>query len=407
MIDDQQLDHDAQEAIALDKAIVREVRGEDGRLYDRSVEPYSSEIGGVVVTYTPVDAGHLAGQVESKAKIDRNSGLASEGIVHSLTLGMTKIGVWTLDAETSLLDWDERFGKITGLSQVNLPMSRSGFLEQIHERDRATFEEGLQAVIDGGEPQDMELRYYPPERPMMWVQVRSVRVTKNGAAMVVGVIADITERKESTERSDFMMRELDHRVKNLLAIILSIAEITARSNDDIDTYKNDFRGRLESMARTHNLLAQTQWAGSDFRSLVEQEVRSLATSATVIIDGPDLDISPAAAQSLAMFLHELVVNALKHGSLSKAGGQVRVLWENLSSVPGVGEALRLVWEESGGPLVSEPTREGFGGKVINRIVKRQLHADVITDWNAQGFNLTAIVPKTSIAARQRDDSLNS
>ncbi|MEO1220244.1 MAG: HWE histidine kinase domain-containing protein [Pseudomonadota bacterium] len=406
MIDDQRLDQDAQEALALDKAIVREVRDGDGHLYHRSVEPYRSDIGGVVVTYTPVDTGHLAGHVEFKAKTNRDSELASEDVVRSLTMGMTQIGVWTLDTKSSHLDWDERFGKITGLSPVNLPMSQSGFLEQIHERDRAAFEEGLQAVIDGGEPQDTELRYYPPERPMMWLQVRSMRVKKNGAAMVVGIIADITERKESTERSDFMMRELDHRVKNLLAIILSIAEITARSNDDIDSYKNDFRGRLESMARTHNLLAQTQWAGSDFRSLVEQEVRSLAPCDTVTIEGPDLDISPAAAQSLAMFLHELVINALKHGALSQAGGQVSVRWENLSAVPGVGKALRLVWEESGGPLVSEPAREGFGGKVINRIVKRQLHADVTTQWKAEGVKLTAVVPKTSIAATPRDDSLN-
>jgi two-component system CheB/CheR fusion protein len=402
MIEDQHLDEDAQEALALGQTIAREVRGQDGRLYDRSVKPYNSEVGGVIVTYTPQACAEYPGELEYKAKLEPSSKFATDDVVQSLTSGMTQIGVWTIDAATTRLDWDKRFGEITGLNERNLPLSESGFIEHIYESDRLKFQQDLEALIEGGEPQDTELRCCPPGRPMIWLQVRSVRVNKNGITMIVGIVADITERKNSKERSDFMMRELDHRVKNLLAIILSIAEITARSNNDIGSYKNDFRGRLESMARTHNLLAQTQWTGLDLRSLVEEEIRSLAPANTVTVEGPALDISPSAAQSLAMFLHELVVNALKHGALSDSGGLVKVHWDLVNA--STGESLRLVWEERGGPQVSAPAKEGFGGKVINRIVKRQLHANVTTDWNVDGVKLVALVPIAAIATNANGNS---
>ena len=201
-----------------------------------------------------------------------------------------------------------------------------------------------------------------------------------------------------------MMRELDHRVKNLLAIILSIAEISARSNDDIETYKNDFRARLESMARTHNLLAQTQWTGSDLNSLVEEEVYSLVPKETAKISGPSVEISPAATQSLAMFFHELTVNAIKHGALAADDGRIEISWEIEKSD---GERLQLQWSESCGGDVSAPSKEGFGGKVINRIVKRQLDAEVNTNWDASGMQLTASIPLRSIAASSTLDRVDS
>jgi len=263
MIEDQHLDEDAQKALVSGTAIAREVRSEDGHLYSRTVEPYRSEVGGIIATYKPIE-------------------------------------------------------------------------EVTRESDT---------------------------------------------------------QKSDNARHDFLMRELDHRVKNMLAIILSIAEITARSNTDIATYKNDFRARLESMARTHNLLAQTQWTGLDLRALVEEELFNIAPKDAVTVEGPSLSITPTAAQSLAMFLHELVANAAKYGALSCDDGQIAISWAVESAS---GETLRLNWQESGGPPAIAPKQDGFGGKVINRIVKRQLDADVDTDWDASGIRLTAKIPLASI-----------
>ena len=405
MIEDQHLDEDARNAIATGESIVREVRGEDGRLFERHVKPYEADIGGVVVTYFPVSSSpessiELPLGLELKPRMASVGAFAPDSVIQSLTLGVSQIGVWTLQAASWRMDWDEPFAQLTGLATPNLPLEQAGFVENVHEDDRGSFERSLKAVIEGGEPQDIELRYCPSEQETIWLQVRSVRVDHAGSPLIVGIVADITERKGDKERSDFMMRELDHRVKNLLAIILSIAEITARSNDDIGTYKNDFRARLESMARTHNLLAQTQWSGLDLRMLVEEELFNTATRDAVTIEGESLIISPAAAQSLAMFLHELVVNAVKHGALLHDEGHLKVRWESDGATA---SDLRLIWEETGGPKVAEPTREGFGGKVINRIVKRQLDAKVRTNWDSAGIKLVAEIPLANLARPKQPD----
>lgn len=388
-IEDPHLGEDARKAHETGLAAMRQVFDADGCVYDRRVEPYKSDIGGVIVTYKPAVSPTPPTQ-------DKNDPATKE-VVGTLAMGMQQIGVWTVETSSSHMDWDERFGAITGLGRPGASSDDARFPNCIFEDDREIFARSLQAVIDSSQPLDFELRFCPPGEPMIWLQMRGLRVDGADGPMIVGIIADISERKNSAQRSDFMMRELDHRVKNLLAIILSIAEITGRSNTDIETYKNDFRARLESMARTHNLLAQTNWTGLDLRTLVEEETYSLAPKPMVAIDGPALKITPAAAQSLAMFLHELIVNALKHGSLASDTGHLAVNWEFWA---GPAETLRLTWSETGAGEVVEPAREGFGGKVINRIVKRQLDAQVTTDWHAGGMQLTADIPLANIVATQ-------
>lgn len=403
MIEDPHLDDDARQALDLGEAVVRDVRGADGTAFRRSVEPYKAGPGGVIVTYHPAEAADQTG-ASSDAKAEASVEAQSEDIIQSLIAGTTQIGVWTLEADGSRFDWDERFGEITGLQQTGLTLEESGFLASILPEDFSKFERSLQALIQTGEAIDQELRFCPQGQDTRWIRIRGERTQANGGGLIAGILSDITERKNETERSDFMMRELDHRVKNLLAIILSIAEISARSNSDIETYKNDFRARLESMARTHNLLAQTQWSGSDLQSLVEEEVYSLIPKDAASINGAEVEISPSATQSLAMFFHELTVNALKHGALATDSGKVKVSWAIDNSPDG---RLELKWTESGGGNVTAPAREGFGGKVINRIVKRQLDAQVMTSWDEAGMQLTASIPLANIAAKSKVDAIKA
>ena len=388
MIEDTHLDEDAREALASDRAVVREVKAADGGVFKRVVEPYQSDIGGVKVTYMPAASSLPGGEP------------AINSTVQSLASRITPLGVWTLEADGSRFDWDQYFSEISGLGASGCSLSDSGFETHILEEDRAAFAHSLQAVTEEGEAQDIELRYCGPGLPQRWLRLLCEKLQFGGREVVVGVLADVTERKDGKERSDFMMRELDHRVKNLLAIILSIAEITARSDTDIETYTSNFRSRLESMVRTHNLLSQTRWGGADLRLLVEEEVFSLVPKAEVTIDGVSLEITPAATQSLAMFFHELTANALKHGALATGSGRIAITWEIDRSA---GDRLHLTWAESGGDDVAEPAREGFGGRVINRIVKRQLEADVTTEWHRTGMKLTATIPLRNITASSNID----
>jgi two-component system CheB/CheR fusion protein len=333
----------------------------------------------------------------------REDFLTRERIIQSLSMGVAEIGVWTQDLESGVLVWDARFRRITGLAEQNVVPVMSEFVSRIADEDKELFENSLADLLEDGEAQDIEVRFFPPGRKMVWLDVRAVRIEQDGKALAIGIVSDITERKQAEERSDFMMRELDHRVKNLLAIILSIAEITSRSTSDIELYKRDFRGRLESMARTHSLLAQADWSGLDLAELVEAEMLSFSGRKALQIEGPAISLAPGAAQALAMFLHELAANAKKHGSLSKEGGKVRVAWDVTVGEDGM---LRLSWHESGGPeVVTRPEREGFGSKVINRIVKRQLDAAVETEWEGEGIELEASFPLSKILPRSATDTI--
>ena len=401
MIEDPHLDDDARKALATGEAVVREVMDADGAVWRRVVEPYSTGVGGVIVTYQPAATSKSTVEDSDSGGFSPDVGKKTRDIVESLTLATTRIGTWTLEADRSRFDWDQRFSDITGLSEPGQSLEDSGFLDAIDPEHRSAFEQSVQALVQKGEALDQELRFFAAKGAMRWLRLRAQRAQKDGCDLIVGIISDITERKSDTERTDFMMRELDHRVKNLLAIILSIAEISARSNDDIETYKNDFRARLESMARTHNLLSQTRWTGSDLRSLVEEEVYSLAPRSAVDISGASVEISPTATQSLAMFFHELTVNALKHGVLVTDDGRIKIKWDIDQTD---GERLQLQWTEIGRCDVSAPLKEGFGGKVINRIVRRQLDAEVNTTWDAAGIQLTAIIPLKGIAASSTIDS---
>ena len=380
MIEDIHLDEDAGQALADGRAIEREVRSGDGRHFTRTVKPYTSGVGGVIVTYEPADNSE---QIVS----------AHDQIVQSLAAGMAQIGVWIFDPRAGEASWDERSARITGLEAERNPIREEAFAERIASGDRTRFRSAMDAAIHEGAQVDLELRFKKPEGDTIWLRMRGERAMRGDTPTLVCILADVSETEANRSRSTFMMRELDHRVNNLLAIILSIAEISARSNTDLQTYAKEFRARLESIARTHSLLACSGWSGPPLKALIEKELNAHAQADRVKVDGPELVLSPSAAQSLAMFFHELAANAAKHGALSGNNGRIDVSWDIATDDE---DALDLCWQESGGPLVVHPERDGYGGKVINRIIGRQLQADVTTQWKEEGICLTAQIPLAKI-----------
>ncbi|MEM7780880.1 MAG: HWE histidine kinase domain-containing protein [Pseudomonadota bacterium] len=323
----------------------------------------------------------------------REDFLTQERLIQSLSLGVAEIGVWTRDLATGETTWDQRLREIVGVQSAEVTPRNADLADFIIEEDRQRVRDGLVATAEHGQAFEEEYRLLRPDGETIWLHTRAERTIQNNRSLVIGITVDITERKHSEERSEFMMRELDHRVKNLLAIILSIAEITARSAPDVHTYKGGFRSRLEAIARTHSLLADARWSGVELRSLIEDEVVGKAAEGAVTIDGPEVPISPSAAQSLAMLFHELNTNAHKYGSLSVPGGKLQVLWYKLGGDDG---EVVITWVESGGPPVSEPSHLGFGSKVINQIIRRQFSATLNTEWDPSGMSLSLRLPGASI-----------
>jgi len=323
----------------------------------------------------------------------REDFLSRERFIQSLSLGVAEIGVWTRDLTTDEVTWDQRLREIVGAQSTQLTPQKNDLTDFIVDEDRQRVRDALAMTTDHGKAFEEEFRLLRPDGETIWLHARAERTQQNNRSLVIGITADITERKLTEERSEFMMRELDHRVKNLLAIILSIAEITARSAPDVQSYKGGFRARLDAIARTHSLLADARWSGVDLRSLIEDEVVDRSAAGRVEIDGPQVPISPGAAQSLSMLLHELNTNARKYGSLSVDGGRLKILWYKLGGEDG---EVVLTWQETGGPQVQTPSHRGFGSKVINQIIERQLGAKVTTDWNPAGIILSVRIPISSV-----------
>ena len=176
---------------------------------------------------------------------------------------------------------------------------------------------------------------------------------------VSGVTVDITERKRAEERQNLLTREVDHRAKNALALAQSIVRLTRAQ--DIDAYVRAVEGRISALARIHTILSLSSWQGAEITRLVDEELAPYSVSGQIKVSGPELQLLPATAQTLALAFHELVTNSAKYGALSAVPGRLSVHWEIQHD-----DALTLIWEEIGGPLVHKPASRGFGTQKRDR-----------------------------------------
>ncbi|WP_164468210.1 HWE histidine kinase domain-containing protein [Caulobacter vibrioides] len=195
------------------------------------------------------------------------------------------------------------------------------------------------------------------------------------------LITDITDRKRAEETERLLIREVDHRAKNVLTVVQSLAQLTPFESKD--QYVQALSGRIGSLARAHSLLSTTRWSGVDLHDLLELELDPYGGEAgeQIAILGPPALIDAQAAQSLALVVHELATNASKYGALSRPLGRLNVSW-------GFGDAgvLHLTWREDAGASVAAPTQRGFGSTLIQSAVK-QLGARIEHIWRPQGLKV--------------------
>ena len=214
---------------------------------------------------------------------------------------------------------------------------------------------------------------------------------------LIGVVADVTERRHAQERQSLLIRELHHRVKNTLATVQAIVGSTARNARSIEDFYEDFVGRIKSLSHTHSVLTEDTWQTASLRDLLVNELRPYAQSdedealeERISLEGPGVDLPSDIAVPIGMAIHELTTNAAKYGALSNRCGRIAVQWAVL---PG-GEAgiLRLEWRESDGPPVTAPSHQGFGSRLLQRVLSTQVQADVRSVYAPEGFRLVMTAP---------------
>jgi two-component sensor histidine kinase len=182
---------------------------------------------------------------------------------------------------------------------------------------------------------------------------------------MAGVSMDITDRKRGEEHREFLTAELNHRVKNSMATMQSIAHQTLRNAPSIEQALTDLSARLSSLASAHDVLTRESWDGASIEDIAAGALAAFQTSADRIqISGPTVWLNPQKTLALVMALHELATNAVKYGALSGSDGLVELSWDVANL--GGDRRLQLRWQESGGPPVSPPTKRGFGSRMIER-----------------------------------------
>ena len=224
---------------------------------------------------------------------------------------------------------------------------------------------------EGGPPNEIYLDFiYQPIR--------------DDSGQVVGIFVqgfDVSDAVVAAERQKLMIDELNHRVKNTLATVQSIAMQTARSHHDPKTFAESFQSRLMALSHTHDLLTRSHWEGADLREILQHETEA-HDEHRVVLNGPALPLEPAAALSLGMIFHELATNAAKYGALSCERGRVFIDWSIANQTD---RTLHLVWREEGGPGVIKPERRGFGTRLIERNIRHDLAGVVNLGYPTTGF----------------------
>jgi len=213
----------------------------------------------------------------------------------------------------------------------------------------------------------------------------------------INMLVDITDRKQAENRQKVLIDELNHRVKNTLATVQSLAMQTARHADSLQDFTGRFQARLLALAKAHDLLTKRHWEHAPLGSLVSEVVAPLngAAEARVTIGGPSIELSPRMALSLTMALSELTTNATKYGALSSEHGTVSLLWSlrQTSEVP----TLHFEWLEHGGPRVTPPTRRGFGVRLMERCIEGDLHGTFDLAFEPDGLCCRMTIPVANCA----------
>jgi PAS domain S-box-containing protein len=216
----------------------------------------------------------------------------------------------------------------------------------------------------------------------------TVSPIRNAQGEIIGaskIARDITEQKRREEHIAMLAREAEHRTKNILATVQ--ATVNLSQSKTLRGLKDVIEGRIRALANVHALFVESRWKGAELSSLVRQQLSPyLRDNVRAHIDGPQVLLDPNTAQTVAVILHELATNAAKYGALSRAKGRVEVKWSLA-----VNDQLSLTWTEKRGPAVKRPTHQGFGTRVMERLIRDQHKGELRLDWRTEGLECEIVL----------------
>ncbi|HSA82410.1 MAG TPA: PAS domain S-box protein [Geminicoccaceae bacterium] len=360
-------------------------RRKDGSLVDVSVSisPIRDDAG------TIIGASKLARDITERKRVDAALG-ASEERFRTLA-NMVPDFVWIADPEGTITFANDRWFHFCGITPEQNARDWPELV--LHPDDRARcLEQWTRALKDGTE-YEIEVRNRRQDGEYRWFLTRAmpVRDAEGRISAWFGSTTDIHDRKQSEEHARMLAAELSHRVKNILAIVQTLAERTGDKATSPADFIEAFRGRIQALSSAHKALMATDWHDARLVEIVEAAVAPyLDSPARISLDVPDVALKPEAALTLALAFHELATNAAKHGSFSEEGGRIAI-----TARTEAGE-LRLDWQEQDGPAVRPPATKGFGTTMLSQAIEYQHHGKAELLWRDEGLLCRLSLPLAQI-----------
>jgi PAS domain S-box-containing protein len=356
-------------------------RNRTGALLQNGHAEFNSHLPEITETWNA-----LSTAVKARVVAETELGRSKERL--QLALDAAAMGLWDYNILDGTVSWDARCKAIFEVGEDSAQLD--AIIQHVLPDDVPSVQSALEAAfapVDSN-PYYVRYRIRRPDGAVRWVEAHGAADFEGTgehrrAIRLVGTVADITEDKRLEEQTQLLMREVAHRSKNILGLVQSIARLTAKSAHG--DFAVRFSERIQALAASQDVIVEGNWHAVSLHDLVCSQLLHFKDliGSRIVLEGDAITISPAAAQTIGMALHELATNASKYGALSDGNGRIVIQWRLTGTE--AGERFDINWIERGGPPVAAPQRRGFGSTVIEAMAKGGLAADVRLDYPPEGL----------------------
>jgi two-component system, chemotaxis family, CheB/CheR fusion protein len=323
--------------------------------------------------------------------ITERKSAASVGLKLTALVDSSDDMIASLDSDGNFTSWNSGAERMFGYAASEVLFKPSDIL--LNSDQSSVRLEIFERFKNGGKTEYIEIERRRKDGSMVWMSV-TISPLRSADQRLVGALIiarDITERRRAEAHREILVGELNHRVKNTLAIVSAIASQTLGGAVSLESAKESFASRLLVLSRAHDLLMHGNWSGTDLTSVVKATIEPhQGGQSRFRVEGPFVPLQPSLALTFSLAIHELCTNAAKYGALSVQDGFVDIVWQVQGDVENA--SLQLTWTESGGPTVSTPTRKGFGSRLIERALAVELTGEVHVVYNTSGVVCTIDAP---------------
>lgn len=357
-----------------------------GARYIARVLPYRSVdnfIAGVVITFTNITSLTRA----------ENALRASEARFRAIFESASDYAIITADPQLRVTGWSPGAANLFGWEQTEVLGQSAGLVFTEEDRAAGAPEREAETASREGRAQD-ERWHVRKDGSRFWGSGSMAPLNDGGLIGYVKILRDRTETRAAEERQRVLLAELQHRVRNTLGVVRSIARRTAETSGTVEDYAMHFEGRLDAFARVQAAVTRNPSAGIDLEYMVAEELLAYGghEGKQVNIRGPEIKLRPKAAETFGLALHELATNAVKYGALSNTAGRVDVRWKIKKGGPA---SLAFEWTETGIKLDgARPSRRGFGTELLERTLNYELKATTVLEFGEAGLRCRIELPLT-------------